>query len=275
MFRSRPTETADSFANHILMRRTQADEDILIVEGPLDERLYECYVCGTCKISRGGVKEKIIAAMEKLKSRGFNDVVAIVDADFDHINSKSYGNSIYLTDTHDVETMMCAEIMLEALKVKCKGLKKVHILASAICDISKWIGVCRYKYKYAYKDKDGNSLDFNKFIQFVDNLPILNDKKFFNELERFNKPISKKERELVVAFVNSQAPRVSGPRAWQFSQGHDILKIISVVLEYLYSPITEHEIGELLLELYKSEDLFNKTNVYQAVSSSHCSIWAN
>jgi len=275
MLKAKPVETVESFANRIQMRRLRDEEDVLVVEGSLDEMLYSSYVCNTCKISRGGGKDKIIAAMGKLAARGFHNAVAIVDADFDHVDGKVYGNSVYLTDTHDIETMMCERVLEYALKAKCEKIKVVKKLIPAICDLSKWIGVCRYMYKFAYRDNFGNCLDFRRFVSFANNVPVLNTKCFFNQLELFNRPIGKPERKRIIASVSSRAAEISSNEVWQFSQGHDLFKIIAVVLTHLGLTTSEEEISELLLRLYNSEEAFVETNVYKNISSSRCSIWAN
>ena len=102
--------SAHSVANEVRMLRTQHNGALLVVEGASDKRIFRNLVDGNaCQIVIAHEKANAVAAMRTLVSEDFRGVLAIVDADFDRLDSTATSpQNVLLTDMHDIECMMFA-----------------------------------------------------------------------------------------------------------------------------------------------------------------------
>ncbi len=100
--------SAHTVANKVRLMRMQHKGALLVVEGPLDARVYRNLVDrDACVIILAHGKDNACGAIEILDDAGFIGVLAIVDADFDHLeNRKLPSRNALLTDHHDLECMM-------------------------------------------------------------------------------------------------------------------------------------------------------------------------
>ena len=102
--------------SEIIMRNTYnqyAKQYYLVVEGESDEKFFQTIIdCNVCKVQNLANKESVLGFMKKRHESWMKGVLAIVDADFDHIRGKEQNipNLLYL-DHHDMEiTILSSEI---------------------------------------------------------------------------------------------------------------------------------------------------------------------
>lgn len=100
--------TGDMIANEVLLSRTKFDGTILIVEGETDGKLYQNFAPNTgVSILPSWGKENVLEAVRILEQESTSGFLAIVDADFCHIEDCCPDSSnILVTDDHDIDMMI-------------------------------------------------------------------------------------------------------------------------------------------------------------------------
>jgi Protein of unknown function (DUF4435) len=99
--------TADREANAIKLQRSHFLGAFLLVEGSTDRLFYKNLMHGDiCRIivtiAGNSRKKRAIEILTILEESNFTGILAIVDADFDRLNSIEYPSpNLFLTDTYD------------------------------------------------------------------------------------------------------------------------------------------------------------------------------
>ena len=102
----------DRVANQIRLRRSTYSGTFLLVEGGKDKIFYERFVdklaCELVNASgKPSSKLRVIEILKIFEKSSFQGVLAIVDADFERLESLLYSSpNLLRTDTHDLETML-------------------------------------------------------------------------------------------------------------------------------------------------------------------------
>jgi hypothetical protein len=119
--------TPNSITSDIRMRRSQFKGTFIIVEGDTDQRFFKRFVEeNLCQIVSAYNKENAIDILEILDKDRFDGVLAIVDADFWRIDGIEYLKAnLFLTDTHDLETMILRSPALEKLMDELGSVNKI------------------------------------------------------------------------------------------------------------------------------------------------------
>ncbi len=108
----RDSLTVDRVANQIRLRRSTYIGTFLLVEGSSDKTFYKRFVdqlvCELVETSgKPSSKQRAIDILKILEQSNFQGVLAIVDADFDRIETLLYTSpNLLRTDSHDLETML-------------------------------------------------------------------------------------------------------------------------------------------------------------------------
>ncbi|MEH2247129.1 DUF4435 domain-containing protein [Nostoc sp.] len=104
--------TVDRVANQIRLRRSTYTGNFLLVEGSSDKTFYKRFVdklvCELVETSgKPSSKQRAIDILKILEQSNFQGVLAIVDADFDRLETLLYTSyNLLRTDSHDLETML-------------------------------------------------------------------------------------------------------------------------------------------------------------------------
>ncbi|HPU94342.1 MAG: DUF4435 domain-containing protein [Candidatus Saccharicenans sp.] len=137
-------------ANEVRLIRSQFKGIIIIAEGSTDVRIYKSlFGRETCRFVIAQGKENAVKALLILEKENFLGIIAIVDADFDRLDSKRYPyDNIMLTDFHDIDAMVLNSPALEKLLDEYTKSEKNppscnSILASAY-KAAKPIGLLRW-----------------------------------------------------------------------------------------------------------------------------------
>ena len=222
-------------ANTVRMKREKKDLSVVIVEGGTDVRFYYKFFDNSrCQIEPGYGKANTLGAISELENDDIVGVLAIIDADYLHLENKEIGSEdVFLTDTHDVETMIIKSKALDdfiyenanlekvndLLKTKNKNdLRDILINCTIYVDYIKWYNL---KKNFSLKFK---GLKFDKFI--TDNLSFDKDS-FFKELVRnsgnFQTPIENVKKEVENFKSNDHDP-------WQVCTGHHLTEVLYIGL---------------------------------------------
>ena len=101
------SRTASDVVAEIKMTRTAFAGAIILCEGPSDSRFFMRHLKPGCtQITICGGKQTVLGATTLLTTLGISGFLAIVDRDFDDHRGVNFNPPIFVTDTHDIETMM-------------------------------------------------------------------------------------------------------------------------------------------------------------------------
>ena len=120
--------TADEVASTIRMTRPQFSGTFLIVEGQTaDFRVYRRLIDPKqTKITPAHNKDNGLAALKILEDADVDGVVAIVDADFWRLEGlEPTSPNLFITDRHDLETMLLESPSLEKLLDEFSSEQKI------------------------------------------------------------------------------------------------------------------------------------------------------
>jgi len=246
--------TAYDIANQVRMAAGYHKGAFLLVEGDTDARVIEGFTDNsTCMIIVGHNKDNVLQAVDLLLKTGPPGIVAIIDSDFWSLNGTvPHRDCIFVTDSHDIETMMLQTSALEkvlrelASKPKMTRFQKTNnkTIREMLVDIGLPIGLARWiseKHSLALKFKE---MDFTLFVHaklFVVSLSQLANTIVGNTT---NPSISAIDLHSKI----SQAQKNNLPDVWHICSGHDLMKILSIALQSAIGSRKPHEVTTQALE---------------------------
>ncbi len=279
--RSGGGRSPDGIANKIISTRKYPGNDFLsflIVEGDTDNKFYASFVDkNRCQIIVAFNKSLVIQVISILERETFPGALAIVDADFDILESNPPSSSnVVLTDTHDLETMIIRSPAFEKVLGEFGSEEKIHQITQKIGkDIRTLLLEC------------GTPLGYLRWVSLRENLSLaFEDLNFSKFISRDSLTIDR--HELIQAVKNkSQRPDISEARlkasiqdlqndahnAWYVCCGHDLIRILSRGLHGAFSRgkndtrDASPDILEISLRLAFEHSHFYKTHLYLSVQN--------
>ncbi len=257
--------TASREAIAIMLERDVFSGTIIIVEGSTDKLFYsnlvdeeQCRIIVT--IAGSSRKKRAIDVLTILEKSDFPGILAIVDADFDHLDAIVYpSQNLFLTDTHDTETMMLRSAALERILAEYGSEDKIFALPqdvrTLLVNAGMPIGYLRWT-----SQKDGLNLTFEgiKFSKFLDEKSLILD-----EIKLIQTVQDKSQNwDLKSDRLSKQTSSEYDP--WQICCGHDLVKILAIGLRHVFGTVKkESEDLETSLRLtYRPQD-FLETQLCQ------------
>lgn len=237
-----------SMANTISMTRGQFRGVFLLVEGDTDSRFFSNLTSsGASKIIPAYGKDNVIQTIVEINKRGTKGVIGIVDADFWHVEGFTIPSNLFVTDTHDIETMIIFSPALEkVLREFVPGEKLEHIenLGSSIRQVLLKIGLSVGCLRWvSLKEQFRLSFDSLPYSQFVDskNLSVDLSKmvKSVRVASKDNIPLNDRE---IIDKLNSLISKQPDP--WQICQGHDLVCILEIMFPIVLEKFLGREIAE-------------------------------
>ncbi len=227
--------TVDREANAIRLRRSYFSGTFLLVEGISDKKFYQNIVdrekCELVTVSgKPSSKVRVIQVLEILEKSSFEGIIAIVDADFDHLeHSPQISPNLLLTDTHDLETMLLQSPALEKVLREFGSEDKItkfdRDIRKLLLDLGLSIGYLRWISQLENLNLTFNEIKFSKFI---------NDKTLqLNELQFIQTVINKSQNSLLNSKDIQQKlinKKNLNDDPWQVCCGHDLVEILSISL---------------------------------------------
>ena len=267
--------TADGVANEIRMTRTQFSGTFVIVEGetadlPVYRRLIDRKLA---KVIPAHNKDKALAALKILENAHFLGVIAIVDADFWRLDSRGPTSpNQFITDTHDLETMLLESPSLEKLLDELGSEPKITNFTAnnkmnvrqALLAAARPIGYLRWVSQRSnlsltfegivfsrFLNRDTLCIDISKLIQEVKNKSRRHDLS--------NNDLQDKIDEVVDSKHSS----------WDICCGHDLVHILSFGLRRVLGSKDSNEVEPETLERFLrtgyESAYFLSTRLYQAL----------
>jgi Protein of unknown function (DUF4435) len=224
----------ERLANKVRLLRSQFVGAVLIVEGETDARVYKRYVIeNLCHIEVAHNKDAATRGLAILEQEPFGGVLVIVDADFQRLEGQvSSSPNLFLTDTHDLETMMLCSPALDKILTEFgseekittlitqigKSLREILLAAGLSIGYLRWLSL---QQNLALKFEE---LEFGKFVNdslLTDVQKLIQTVKNKSQQHSLNVPSVQKE---VVALQDETHD------PWQVCCGHDLLEILSLGL---------------------------------------------
>lgn len=256
----------------------------VLVESHKDEKLYQKLLHKKCNFRPQNGKYELIEFLSVLNKKAIKQVIGIIDADFRRISGQAKEHeNLFITDKHDAELMMLFspawENMLNTFikvdKVETfEADNKVSILDFLLkkafpISCLRWL---REKNKlndlqFRTQNKKDGEITYMKYASFIEEKTLALDKKaLLKEVEnKSNKSFFFKNNPHYEA--EWEAYMTQKWDLGEFSNGHDILHILSIGLQKLWSnlasatKVSADELGSHLLTAYRIED-FKQTNLY-------------
>jgi hypothetical protein len=265
--------TAHSIANTVRMTRSLHKGAFLIVEGDTDVRVYKRFVNeADCIVIPAYNKDKAVEVLEILEKESFEGSLVIVDADFWHLEGIKPGSvNLFLTDTHDLETMiLCNSSAWEKILSEFGSTNKIKRLKKTVRDMllenALLIGLLRW---IASPSKDNLSLIFRDlcFENFVDKTGFkVNTDKMIDEVKNNSKKIEI-DRKSIKRRIKSLKKENYDP--WQVCSGHDMVQLLAIGLRCVFgnrkSKTLTVEVLEGIVRLAYEENDFSLTGLYRSM----------
>lgn len=272
--------TADRLANAVRMRRSEETIFSFIVEGNLDLKIYPSFFKkDQVHVQPSFGYEKLLDAITILNREKIDSVLGIIDKDFREItNEKIEIDNVFLTDFHDLETMILGSPVLDLFKDvyiqkedKVKETLNGYSIKEYIFYVARVIASFRYL-NYIEKDNFGlrfNDLNYKKMINSPENRIyelIFDHSRNENdkfEMSNYDEIIEEYEKIKVKDFD-----------ILQFVNGHDLMHLLlhttNLVLRKENSDEKFNSVKDLerVLELaYISSHFFYETDMFKEIKN--------
>ena len=263
-------------ANEISMRRSVEKEVFVVVEGITDYRLYGKFTDEqNCKLAIAHSKSNVrLSVKELVKDRGDDMVSGIVDADYDRINGADIDPPVFITDAHDLETMIFHSTALEHILWEYGDQDKIQDfenrrgmgIREAILNACYPIGTLMYlslKNNYELNFRDMNYHDF------------INPSTLILDLDRFvtdvhsNSKFGREKKKSLLRNLNQELAKKHDP--WQMCRGHDMADVLILGFQHSFgsynSRALNHGALQGSLRLAYHREHFQDTDLFQGLGS--------
>jgi len=229
----------EAVAGSIRLQRDTHKGSFLLVEGRSDKKFYERFidkdVCKVASISgKPSSKSRVITVLNSLETSGFKGVLAIVDMDFDNLLAVPLRRStnLFLTDYHDLETMLVQSPAFDQVLAEFYSEEKIKLCAQdvrmTVLKAGTTVGYLRWISQRDDLNLKFSTLSFGKFVN-SQNLEINQEcliEEVLNKTPSSCPAISDIQNRLNEAYRDEHDP-------WQLCCGHDLVNILSLGLRQL------------------------------------------
>ena len=263
-------------ANAIRLRRSIFSGTFLLVEGSSDrvfyERLVDKVACVLISVSgKPSSKIRVIEVLSTLERSDFQGILAIVDADFDHLKvSSSSSPNLIRTDTHDLETMLINSSALEKVIVEFGSEEKIdkfdRDIRIALLKAGMPIG---YLLWISQLDELNLTFEGIRFSKFIDDQTLqIDELKLIQEVKNKSQAFALKSENIQQRLTDQKSEKHD---PWQVCCGHDLVEILSLGLRKAIGSANTSDVEpnslERSLRLAYEETYFFKTQMYLSICS--------
>jgi len=260
-----------SYVIGIARLNLDANKSFLIVEGSTEEELYGGTIVDRkrCAVYNAGNKPKAKKLLITLEEAQLKGMLVIVDADYERLKGVSNpGQNLFLTDTHDLETMLLkSEALVKVLwKLQfrndvdelAENLRKLLLTCGKIIGYLRWVGSATEP-----------SFIFTHFsisdcLFFQEDDIVINETLLFERMKIHPRNSSMQEQVIKQAIIGLQRDTDD---LWQVCRGHDLTELLTVWCNKKLSQASQvksKKIEEYLRDLYTYSD-FQATKLYTAI----------
>ena len=255
----------------LMLRSHYRDGKLLIVvEGPTDKeiygRFYDSHDFDVYRSTKHAGCINLPDMLRALNTRYSERLIAIKDADFDHVDGMRYDDlpNLFLTDSHDLETMMLTKAFSQQLEIFLGVEKAEELIRDSIKDI---IHLSYIKWMNKVK---GAKLEFKKScrvgscyngMRCVDIATWLG--KIYSSVKNSGKPrFSVNDVEKF-----EEDKKVDETGMLLLANGHDIVAAITNKANARYKKnVSADKIADILSKSYTNKD-YSETSLCSSISS--------
>ena len=248
-------------------------KNMMLVEGPDDKTFYAYYVSEgnvVFNVLKGCYYMPTILELVNKDATMRDRVIGIKDADFDRVTGKKHTiPNLFLTDTHDWETMTLTEesehnIAIEALNRSEKGMfNKVmnDLMMYSYLKLYNQVEICE-------KSLAGISFEDFSLSKIYDGNSPCQTEDCLREVSSHNNN-SRHAHFPKSADIDRIKASFPTPDLYQFTCGHDVIN--GVVRRLIHckgssTDVGEKEVSRILRTSFRKE-IFEQTQLYKAVAS--------
>ncbi|MEH2034097.1 MAG: DUF4435 domain-containing protein [Nostoc sp.] len=259
--------TVDRVANQIRLRRSTYTGTFLLVEGSSDKTFYQRFVDQlVCELVETSGKQRAIDILKNLEQSNFQGVLAIVDADFDRLETLLHtSHNLLCTDSHDLETILINSPAFNKVVVEFGSEEKIAQFNPEIRLVLLENGMSVGYLLWISKCKGLNlTFDGIKFSKFIDEQTLqIDELKLIQEVKNKSQAYSLRDEDLQQQ-LKSQKSNNYDP--WQICCGHDLVEILSIGLRKVLGSNKAVDVEpnslERSLRLAYEEIYFRQTQLY-------------
>jgi len=224
-------------ANTVRMLRAGGNNGaIVLVEGDDDARWLRKFLSTRCRLLPAFGKALAIEALREVEALG--GILAVVDADFDHLLERALPSANVLrTDAHDVECMLLASGALEQVLAELGSAEKIASfvqtrtsIRAALLAAARPVGVFLLAIlpDHLHSDVVFTGLSVSK-LKFGE---ILNHETFLVDLPALVREVKNRSQRQdiaehdAVARLQAHCERHESTDPWQLCRGHDLCAIL-------------------------------------------------
>lgn len=276
-YQRRNLRSPDGIANKLILTRQYPGNDFLsflIVEGDTDKNFYRTFIDkDKCEINLAYSKSNAIQILSILEKDGFPGVLAIVDADFDILESKfPSSTNLLFTDTHDLETMIVRSPAFEKVLGEFGSEEKIdQITRTAGKDVRALLLECSVPIGYLrwVSLREELSLKFEDldFTQFISREALsLSQPDFIQTVKN-----KSQRHDIASTHINASIQDLKNGihDSWHVCCGHDLVSILSIGLRRAIGTCNANDVKPEILErslrLAFERSYFHKTQLYISI----------
>lgn len=271
-------------------RLTQQARVLVLVEGESDKKLYKrllgflegCYVQTITQAIKkeqpasGGNKQAVIAFLRNLEPEAQNlDIIAIVDADFDHLDPDNAAQlpNLFRTDTHDLETLMLKSPVFDKILDEFGSEEKLSEQEADLRGVLLRLGQpLGYLLWISLREDLGLSFEGLEFRKFIDDRKLtLNEAEMLKTVKNRSSPQAKaKIPDLSQLQDKIQAYQQEEHDPWQVCCGHHLVAILALALQKAIGTNNAKDVDpktvlDRELRLAYESPYFRETKLYAAL----------
>lgn len=273
-------------------RLTQQARVLVLVEGESDKKLYKrllgflegCYVQTITQAIKkeqpasGGNKQAVIAFLRNLEPEAQNlDIIAIVDADFDHLDPDNAAQlpNLFRTDTHDLETLMLKSPVFDKILDEFGSEEKLSEQEADLRGVLLRLGQpLGYLLWISLREDLGLSFEGLEFRKFIDDRKLtLNEAEMLKTVKNRSSPQAKaKIPDLSQLQDKIQAYQQEEHDPWQVCCGHHLVAILALALQKAIGTNNAKDVDpktvlDRELRLAYESPYFRETKLYAALQT--------
>jgi len=273
-------------------RLTQQARILVLVEGESDKKLYKrllgflegCYVQTITQAIKkeqpasGGNKQAVIAFLRNLEPEAQNlDIIAIVDADFDHLDPDNAAQlpNLFRTDTHDLETLMLKSPVFDKILDEFGSEEKLSEQEADLRGVLLRLGQpLGYLLWISLREDLGLSFEGLEFRKFIDDRKLtLNEAEMLKTVKNRSSPQAKaKIPDLSQLQDKIQAYQQEEHDPWQVCCGHHLVAILALALQKAIGTNNAKDVDpktvlDRELRLAYESPYFRETKLYAALQT--------
>lgn len=258
------------------MTRSQHRGSFVLVEGSsTDMRVFDrLFDQDCCQLMPAHGKPNVLGATAILEADGFPGVLGIVDADRSRISGDLPPSAnILFTDGCDLEAMLLRSPALDKVLAELGSAEKIERFETQrgasvrehLASLARYLGALRY-----VSERDGLGLRFQEltFSKFLDRKLTTLDQ---SEMIRTVKNLSQRSSLDADRLLDELEPILADRRTslWDLSNGHDMVRILSLGLRKALGSRREGEVSaealERSLRLAYEREFFQGTELCAAI----------